>query len=255
MAATVLGGGAVWADSYRFTVSRHSRVVPGLRQPLRVAQLSDLHYGKFIGENTLAKWLDRVLDERLDLILITGDFFDGTANDIAPLVEQLARLDASLGVYGVWGNHDYDHGQAFQARFEQGLSAAGIRILTNEGVDLRDDIYLAGLDDMWNGKPDLEKTLAARSAARACILMTHIPDMLPRIPAEVDQVFSGHTHGGQIKLPFVGAVTTASAYGRRYTEGWVEERAFVSRGLGMVMLPLRFMSRAEIAVHTLLPDT
>lgn len=253
-AASMLGGGTVWADSYNFTVSQQTRTVPGLRQPLRVAQLSDLHFGRFIGERSIKKWIDATLGQRLDMIIITGDFYDGTAGDPAPLLRQLARLDAPLGVYGVWGNHDYDLGLVYQQTFQAGLEAANIQILKNTGLELRDDIYLAGTDDLWNGQPDIAQALAGRTANRACLLMTHIPDMLPHIPAEVDQIFCGHTHGGQIKLPFFGAVVTASEYGTRYLEGWVEERAFVSRGLGMVLLPLRFMSRSQIVVHTLLPD-
>ena len=85
--------------------------------------------------------------------------------------------------------------------------------------------------------------------------MAHIPDLLPVVPKNVDLTLCGHTHGGQIKLLFYGAVVTASKYGKRFAEGWFQEpvTAFVSRGLGFGIMPIRFLSRAEVAVLELTP--
>ena len=251
-----LFGGVVWADSYRFEVTRHKRKLEHLKKPLKVVQLTDLHFGRWIDEKQVEAWVDATLAEAPDLIVITGDFYDYTVGDTAPLVRQLGRLSAPLGVWGVWGNHDYDLGQDFLDSFEQDLNSVGINILKNSGVKLRDDVYLGGTDDLWGGNINLYWTMVRHQPQQASILLTHIPDTLYSVPYDVDLALCGHTHGGQIKLPFFGAISTASRYGDEFVEGWVNQplkRAFISRGLGMVLLPFRFLSRAELVVFELEP--
>ena len=249
-------GGSVWAGSYRFGKSYHKKTLPRLKEPLKVVHLSDLHFGRWVKDKHLARWVDASLAEQPDLILITGDLTDHTTPALEPLINELSRLKATTGVYGVWGNHDYDQGHSFRDELRDGLRQAGTQILQNEGLSLRDDLYLAGIDDLWHGKPDLPEALSLCSDDQVCLLMAHIPDILPDVPGNVDVTFCGHTHGGQVKLPLIGAVTTSSAYGKRFLEGWIKEpvTAYVSRGLGMVTLPIRFLSQAEIAVFEFLPE-
>lgn len=253
--ASSVAGATLWFDSYRFTTTYPRKTLARLETHVRVAHLSDLHFGMWLGETAVRSWVDATLAEAPDLIVLTGDFVDRTTGDVAPLLRQLARLRAPLGVYGVLGNHDYDRGAAALAEFKQGLERAGVTLLINEGVSLRDDLFLAGTDDLWKGRPDLGKALADRRPEQACLLMAHIPDLLPTVPEEVDLTLCGHTHGGQVKLPFIGAVMTGSRYGSRFLAGWIHEpvTAYVSRGLGMSGLPLRFSSRAELALHNLTP--
>lgn len=254
----------------RAVVVRHPVEMPGLTQPLRVAQLTDLHYGLYIEAEQVRNWVDLTLAERPDLIVITGDFLDADVlGGAAPLLEELSRLDAPLGVYGVWGNHDYGSFGQYARRFHspqradwkdrrehfaQALAHSGVTILNNAGVQLRPDLYLAGVDDWMRGEPDLEAALAHR-AGGATLLMSHNPDQLPLVPESVGLTLSGHTHGGQVRLPLIGAVTTASQYGQRFAQGWVRgpARGFVSRGLGMTAVPARLNCPAEIAVFDLLP--
>ena len=255
--AGLAGGGTVLASSYRFSLNRQGLQLAKLTTPLRVAQLSDLHFGRWIGTRSIRSWVDACLAENPDLILITGDFIDYSADEVTPLVSELARLTAPLGVWAVWGNHDYDLGGVFLDRFRQQLEQVGVNVLVNEGVSLRNDLYLAGLDDLWKGQADVSASMAERRPEQTCLLMAHIPDILPKVPASVDLTLCGHTHGGQVKVPFVGAVVTASAFGTRFLEGWITEPvpAFVSRGLGMVSLPLRFLSQAEIIIFDLEPNS
>ena len=253
--AGVVAGTGLYADSYRFAVTHHQKALAHLTAPLKVAHLSDLHVGRWVGERTLRQWVDATLAEQPDLILLTGDFIDYTTTDVAPLLEQLQRLKAPLGVYGVLGNHDYDLGRVFLEELKGGLEQAGVTLLINEGVNIRDDFFLAGTDDLWEGNLDLARTLAGRPNDRTCLLMTHIPDLLPVVPKDVDLTLCGHTHGGQVKLPLYGAVMTASRYGKRFVEGWFQDpvTAFVSRGLGFGIMPIRFLSRAEVAMLELTP--
>lgn len=256
--AALLGGAATIAQSYRFEVNRYQRRLPNLKAPLRIAHLSDLHYNIFTGERNLKSWVDATLAEAPDLVLITGDFIDHeTPGSLEPLVRQLGRLQPPLGVYGVWGNHDYDQGMARRDELNAAFQNVGIRILVNEGVNVRDDLFVTGVDDLWKGEHKLWKALENRPRDRVCIFMCHIPDILPGISEygfSADLTLCGHNHGGQVKLPFVGAVFVPSKYGKRFLEGWFTEPtlAFVSRGLGFG-IPLRVGSTSEVVIIDLQP--
>jgi uncharacterized protein len=257
--AALSGGAATVAQSYRFEVSHYQRKLPRLRAPLRVAHLSDLHYGAYSQEASIEAWVDATITEAPDLVLLTGDFIDHrTQGDFGPLIRQLARLDPPLGMYGVWGNHDYDQGIARRDELNQGFKDIGIHILVNERLELRDDLCLAGVDDLWKGDHNLHAALGNRPEDKACIFMCHIPDILPGIVEygySAELTLAGHNHGGQIKLPLLGAVVVPSKYRSRFLEGWFSEPTlgFVSRGLGFSLMPVRFGSMSEVVIIDLLP--
>lgn len=256
-AATTVTGGAV-LSAYRFQVEAISASLVGLHAPLRAAWLCDLHYGPFIGVGSVAAWVDTTLALRLDIVLLGGDLVDALGRgQPRSLVDQLARLRAPLGVWGVWGNHDHRRLRASGGldAFEGALAEAGIVMLRNRGVQVRDDLYLAGLDDWREGRPDLTVTLAGRPAGVPCLLLSHNPDALPHVPEDVDLTLCGHTHGGQVRLPFVGPLITSSRYGRRFAAGWVRGPAlgYVSRGLGVSQLPVRVACPPELTDLTLAP--
>ena len=254
--ATVTGGAVL--SAYRFQVEAISAPLVGLRAPLRAAWLCDLHYGPFIGVGSVTAWVDATLELQPDIVLLGGDLVDAVGrDDPRPLIDQLARLRAPLGVWSVWGNHDHRRlrTRGGIAAFEGALAEAGITTLRNHGVQVRDDLYLAGLDDWREGRPDLTATLAGRPAGVPCLLLSHNPDALPRVPEDVDLTLCGHTHGGQVRLPFVGPIVTSSRYGRRFAAGWVRGPAlgYVSRGLGVSQLPVRVMCPPELTDLTLSP--
>ncbi|UCH27701.1 MAG: metallophosphoesterase [Trueperaceae bacterium] len=246
---TLVGG------AYRFGITRHRVPTDRLTHPLKLVQLSDLHFGPFHQRKSLDAWVDATLAEAPEVIVVTGDFIDHLSGaDLEPLASALKKLRAPLGVWGVWGNHDRSRAPHIQT-LEQVLDRSGIKILNNRGVLLRNDLFLAGVDDFHNGRPDLELALGARPTDAACILLSHNPDLLPQVPASVGLTLCGHTHGGQIKLPLIGPPLTSSRYGKRFAEGWVEAAApaYVSRGLGTSMLPIRFNCPPELSVLELLP--
>jgi len=244
-------------SAHRFRVERIEAALAGLRAPLRVGFLSDLHYGPFVRQGPVAAWVDATLDLAPDLVLLGGDLVDHRAPaDLGPLLAQLARLRAPLGVFAVWGNHEYHR---FPRRgigtFATALREVGVTPLRNEGVVLRDDLFLAGLDDLIEGLPDLNAALAGRPTASACLLASHNPDVLPRVPEDIALTLSGHTHGGQVVLPWLGPLVTRSRYGRRFVAGWIRAPAlgYVSRGLGMTLLPVRLFCPSELTLATLNP--
>jgi uncharacterized protein len=248
-------------DAHSFQISRHELGMRGLKSPLRMVQLTDLHFGRFVFADWVRRWVDAANREGADVIVITGDLVDrpipGDALDI--LAAELGRLEAKLGVFAVLGNHDYwyrtqdisVHGLIKR------LERVGIRVFVNDSVMVRDDVFLAGLDDLWNGSPDLPRTLRDIPAKAASVLLSHNPDILARVPNSVGLTLSGHTHGGQIRIPGVRTLFSVSHYGERFQRGWVTgfqgARGYVSRGLGVGGLPFRTFCPAELVVLDLQP--
>lgn len=254
-AGSLAAGGAAVGAAYRFGVTRYHAPLKGLRRPLRVALLADLHYGPFIRARSVAAWVDAVNRERPDLIVLDGDLVDeDVGNGTRPLLDELGRLEAPLGAYAVWGNHDHRR-VADLGRFATLLLGAGVEVLVNRGVRVRDDLYLAGIDDLRTGRPDLDAALAGRPAGFATVLLSHNPDVLPRVPVDVGLTLSGHTHGGQVCIPGFGPIVTSSQYGRRFAHGWVDgpARGYVTRGLGVTLLPIRVACPAELTILDLAP--
>ena len=244
------------AATYDFVIERPLFRTSGLEAPLTVAWLSDMHYGPFVRAGSIASWVDATLAASPDVILLGGDQVDRLApSDSGPLLEEVARLRAPLGVYAVRGNHDYSRFGDAIAGFEIELAAAGVETLVNRGTVLRDDIYLAGVDDFIRGEPDLPRTLSGRPEGMPCLVMSHNPDVLPDVPQTVDLTVCGHTHGGQVVLPLIGPIATSSDHGRRFLEGRVEgpARGYVGRGLGVAHLPVRVNCPPELTLLTLMP--
>jgi uncharacterized protein len=250
-------------DVTPFAVTHHRLALPGLERSLRVAHLTDLHFGPAQRLPSVRAWVNATLEQEPDLIVITGDFLEyrKSLSGVTDLCAELSRLTAPLGVFGVLGNHDLHAVRADREALCVPLERAGIRILTNAGQMVREDVFLAGLDDPWEGEPNL--ALALRDAPdtdpnrTAILLMSHQPDLLEIVPSRVSLTLCGHTHGGQIVLPWLGALQTGSRFGQRFAQGFVcgslGARGFVSRGLGTTALPLRYNCPAELAILDLDP--
>lgn len=253
---------------HRFEVNQHARAVRGLRAGLRIAVLTDFHLGPNLGPADLSRWVQASNAVTPDLVCVVGDLVDQAyRGDLSEFAELLPDLRAPLGVYAVPGNHDRTRYRRFGV-FEDAMAASGVSLLMNEGAWVRDDLYLAGIDDFRVGRPDVANALAqaptrtsaagVRDPAPATVLLSHNPDVIPELPEVdpgVDLLLAGHTHGGQIRLPGIGPLVTSSAYGARFADGWVPAPmpAFVSRGLGVTAVPFRFACPAEIVVLDLEP--
>lgn len=235
---------------------------PGL-DGLRLAHLSDLHSGPLVGPEVLRRWREAAARERPDLLLFTGDLVDSRPEELAPLLEAFRDFAAPLGTFAVLGNHDYfDDPRPIW----RDLGAAGIRCLENTSAMVRrggDTLAIMGLQDPMarNGRfrrmvfgPGPRPAEAARDvpadAFRLCL--NHRPSEWEKaLEAGAKLTLSGHTHGGQIN-PIPG-ISSAHLLGPRtgglYREG--EDLLYVSRGLGVVGLPLRIGAPPEIAILTL----
>ncbi len=263
-AASVIGVGIGtptygWLEAHRFGISRHAFKLKGLEKPLRLVQLSDLHFGRWHGLNEVRAWVDATLKEQPDVIVITGDIVDGRTSPekIEVLAHELGRLTAPLGVFAVLGNHDYFQRQGSWNRgtgtMISSFERVGLRYLRNAGMLVRSDFFLAGVDDFWMGQPDPQKAFQNAPSRAARLLLNHNPDLLPQIPSSVGLTLCGHTHGGQIRAPFGVGLYSISKYGERFQMGFVKAPtpAFVSRGLGTTGPPIRTFCPAELVVLNL----
>jgi predicted MPP superfamily phosphohydrolase len=233
-------------------------------RPVRVALLADIHLGNAaMDEARLETIVAQVNAARPDLVMIAGDFLvghdaSGARDRAAKLTEPLRGLEAPLGAVAVLGNHD--HWTSAQA-IRSALTAARITVLENEAVQ-RGPLAIVGIDDAFSGHDRADQALAAaRSLRGPLVVLTHSPDLAPKLPAGVPLVLAGHTHCGQIVLPWVGAFPARSPvqgwkrlYDPRYRCGLVRDgrrTVIVTAGVGSGTLPLRFGAPPDFWLITL----
>jgi predicted MPP superfamily phosphohydrolase len=250
--------GAVMVLWQRARVTEQEIFVSGLPAAFdgyRVAQISDLHCGPFANGRRVARWVAAVNRQRADLIAVTGDLITSGSTFVPVVADALGRLSAADGVYASMGNHDYfTDGEALASA----LGRAGLSVLRNDGVEIRRDgavIYLAGVDDTWSHRHDVRKALAGRRPGTSTMLLAHDPALFPQaVEHGVDLTLSGHTHGGQLALPFVGKRFNLARLMTPLTRGIYRSGSstlYVNRGLGTTGPPIRLGAAPEIAVFTL----
>jgi predicted MPP superfamily phosphohydrolase len=232
-----------------------ARRLPRHLDGLRVLHISDLHVHP--GSDLAWQVPDLVAGVEHDLLCYTGDFID-VDGDIPDVGRLLAGMPRSRPAYAVLGNHDYiPHGRTHGANdvrhLRAVLAAAGVTVLSNEAFSLHDGaLVVAGVDDPATGRDDLGRALAQAPPDACTLVLAHSPDVLLRLAGHrPDLVLAGHTHGGQIRLPRVGALLTLSALPRHLAMGlgsYGGVPVFVSRGVGYSGLHLRLGSPAEIAL-------
>jgi len=230
------------------------RNLPQELEGLKLLLVSDIHCGPFLSPGTLAEAFGKLMRLQPDLVVLAGDFVTSRVSDFPPQAGTFQELSAPLGVFGVLGNHDHyteDTGALIRR-----IQDAGVRLLQNARVEIgrgSGRLILAGVDDMTFGEPDLGRALDGRPDASPAILVSHNPDLFFQAArAGADLVLSGHTHGGQIRLPGSGVLVRMSRYHLdegRYRAGGAE--LVISRGLGAVGLPLRMFCPPEAVLLTL----
>jgi len=263
----LVAGLAIWAffiEPNRLVIHRETIIIsdwPYELDGLRAAVLSDIHAGSsFINKAKLDEIVAKTNAENPDLVLLLGDFmvrnraYRDDPLDPEVIANALGGLKGKIGVYAVLGNHDWWYNGV---RVQQELQRAGIRVLENDVASIQvaqREFFIWGIADMWTRPQAISGMDSRIVSGEPVIAMTHNPDIFPDIPAEVALTLAGHTHGGQVNLPFVGRPIVPSRFGQRYAAGLVHDghkQMFVTTGIGTSILPVRFRVPPEIVLLTL----
>jgi predicted MPP superfamily phosphohydrolase len=241
------------------------RRLPAEWDGLRVVQLSDFHYDDHFSVVPIQKSIGIINRLQPDLVVLTGDFVTTprfsarrrghpAAADAEPCSVLLEQIKSRLGSFAVMGNHD---ASADPERISEILEARGIKVLRNRSWPLEQQgtrLWLAGIDDIVDGDPDLQATLAKIPGDEFVILLAHEPDFAPQVARmPVDLQLSGHSHGGQVRFPILGA-PVLPYLGKRYPMGlYTIDRLtlYTNVGLGTIDLPVRWNCPPEITLFTL----
>lgn len=249
-----------WVD-----VEQISLAVPGLPDQLagkRIAQLSDIHLSGYFSPERLLSAVDTINGLAPDWLFITGDYVGDDAASAEGLIEPLRKLQ--MPTFVSFGNHDY-WSDIYVVRAK--LTETPVKMLRNEATLVTDGLWLAGVDDQWSGRPDLKAALRDVPANGTTLLLAHEPDFFDQViqtDAPVAVQFSGHSHGGQVRLPRLEAgadgyhsyAPILPKYGRRYPIGLRKigkRQVYTNRGLGVWPVPFRLNCRPEISLFTLQP--
>jgi predicted MPP superfamily phosphohydrolase len=272
--AGIIGAADAFAVEPRFSLVVKEWTVehadwPAASPPLRIGILTDIHAVEpWMPAHRIGSIADQLNAQKPDVIVLLGDYVNGlrpryyTAKvPVQEWIAPLRSLHAPLGVYAVLGNHDWSSGEIPDIR--RAFWKAGIPLLDNTAVKVTrgpDHFWIAGLYDQLapeaRGIWDLKATLSHVKDRAPVILLAHEPDIFTFVPPSVTLTLSGHTHGGQVYIPFVGraGLMLDSARSTKYAYGHFQEagrQLIVSSGLGLSNIPIRFLVPPEIAIVTL----
>lgn len=237
----------------------HLPRLPAAFDGFTLAQISDLHFGPAVDPEYLIAACERTTALQPDAIAVTGDFVSSLENgEAARVTAAVSRLKAPHGVFASLGNHDWWNSADTVRR---AVTAGGATLLDNARVTLErgaERFHIAGVDDIWEGWNDLDAALRDIPTGEAVALLAHEPDYADAVSADgrVDLMLSGHSHGGQVNLPFRGA-PVLPRLGQKYPSGRYQIgglQLYTNRGLGTSELAVRFNCPPEIALLTLRAD-
>jgi uncharacterized protein len=254
---------AFWLEPRRLVFRELSLDVP--RWPaelgdLRLALMSDLHVGSpYWDLERLERLVADTNRRRPDLVLLAGDYLIngvkfGSWVDPESIARALGALRAPLGIVAVLGNHDWWNGGA---RVRRALESQGIVVLENQAhafLHAGREFYVVGVGDPQTEHAAVAEALGQVPATEPFLVLVHGPDVFPAIDDRASLTLAGHTHGGQVCLPWIGCPIVPSSYGQRFVSGHVVEggrHLFVTSGVGTSIFPVRFGVPPEVVFLTL----
>jgi len=250
---------AAISEPYMLTIE-HERIglrrLPEAFESFRIVQLSDIHHGPFSDRTQIERAVDTANRLKPDIIALTGDYISKERHYAAPCAEMLGKLEARYGVFAILGNHDHWVDAALVTDL---FRAEGITVLVNQGMRFElngQAFWLAGVDDTMVGLEDISLALAGSREDEMKLLLAHNPIVLRRAArADVDLVLSGHTHGGQVALRSESSQSGGPR--KRFLKGLGRlgnTQIYVNRGLGTVVLPIRYGCPPEVSLLELRRD-
>lgn len=261
--ATILVGSYLYAryiEPNLLMVNREKLESSNLQTPLKIVFFGDTHLGEFNDNDQLDRIVTKINAEKPDLVIFTGDLIgstgDFTVNPEA-IAQSLAKIQTTYGKVAVMGNHEY--ALLDEYNYTDLMNAGGFTVLVDDWLDISElNVRLLGLDDVYRGNPDANLTDEAFDGSYN-ILITHEPDIVDKMASDqVQLVLAGHTHGGQISLPYL-TEKILPTNGKKYVKGLYtigsagQTKLFVTKGTGMTKLPFRFMNIPEIVAIEVSP--
>ncbi len=262
--ALASGGGVALLANSRYYAPRRIVIedvtvsikgLPSEFEGFKICQLTDIHHGYHVEMDFVDKALELAMHLNPDIYALTGDYATKRSEFADAVIDRLAMLKGLYNTVAVLGNHD--HWVGWHSHVPKAIRKSGIGLLNNTHVIIKKGngrLCIAGVDDLRIGKPDLEKAIFGVPEDMPRILLSHNPDLADEKIGDkrIDLMLAGHTHGGQIRLPFsIYAPYTNSRYGQKYTGGLVKTgntQVYVSRGLGTITIPVRFNCPPEITL-------
>lgn len=239
-----------------------SRKIESPFDQFKIVHFSDTHIGFHYTREQLKDLVQEINALQPNIICFTGDLIDNpdTYSDFNDIATILSSIQATHGKFWVYGNHD--HGGYGTDLISQTMEDGGFTLLRNDSYTITEgsaSLQMAGLDDGILGQPRIKDAMQQIDPDRFTCMLAHEPDLVESVKEyPVDVQLSGHSHGGQIRLPLIGALITPRL-ARKYVDDihhFPDEdmKLFVSRGIGTTRLPLRFLCKPEINVYTLSSD-
>ncbi|MBP8032065.1 MAG: metallophosphoesterase [Acetobacterium sp.] len=261
--ATILVGSYLYAryiEPNLLIVNREKLESSYLQAPLKIVFFGDTHLGEFNDNDQLDRIVAKINAENPDLVIFTGDLIGSSGDftaDPEAIAQSLGQIQANYAKVAVIGNHEY--ALLDQYNYEDLMAAGGFTVLVDDWLDITElNVRLLGLDDVYRGNPDTALTDEVLDGAYN-ILITHEPDIVDKMASDqVQLVLAGHTHGGQISLPYL-TEKILPANGKKYVKGLFsigsegQTKLFVTKGTGMTKLPFRFMNVPEIVAIEVSP--
>lgn len=226
--------------------------LPKILDGLRIVQLSDIHLGPYVPEDLVNRAVDIANRCNPDIAVLTGDYTSISSDYVDKCMEIMAKLKPKHGIFLVPGNHDYLLG--IQA-FREAVSKHGLELIMNSSREVVPGLYMVGIDDETEGHPDADRAFKGVPTDSAAVVITHEPSTIRFIKDRDMLVLTGHTHGGQIGIPFITREFITRSYG--YRAGWYrigKKQLYVNRGIGFSgRVAFRFRCNPEVSVFILHP--
>jgi predicted MPP superfamily phosphohydrolase len=264
LAATPLlafSGAAAYArliEPYTYLIANHDifvRDLPESFEGFRIDHITDVHHSNILGIEEVQKVVELTLKAKPDLIALTGDYTTSYRRYIEPCAEALGKLEAPEGVWAVLGNHDHYTDPELTTR---ALERNHLHVLNNANTILHrgsETLQLSGIDDWSWAATNWNRAFHGIDRQRPTVLLSHQPAVFDLAESQgASLVLSGHTHGGQIDLPLLGAPARLATKDLKYARGLFRRgntQLYVSTGTGVIGLPIRFGVRPEIAILSL----
>ena len=224
---------------------------------IKIIHITDLHVKKF--GCLERKLIDKINQLMPDILFVTGDFIKNN-NGIGACAEIFKRIKPRYGIYGVLGNNDYKKFFVLQVdtdKLKKSLSDVGVKLLFNESYTVNIDgvhINILGIEDSMYGKPDISNIINKDTNGYTNILLSHSPSVIKYLNGyKPDLILAGHTHGGQVRFPFIEYLWTPLPLNspRKYSRGLFEvnkTKMYVNQGIGTNLFPMRFLCPPEISI-------